>query len=270
MIKKFAVLWKEAIAMVNDNFKSHYEDYDESVERDFCDALISAKNKAHNKALKDGKEVSPHLTDANLAITTLDALFAGTDTALHTFEWMLLFLAYYPEVQTKLREEIEGQIGDRTPTHEDRKDCHYVMSFISEILRLRNVVVGGLPHSTLSSSKLHEYSIPAGTTVMVYQGCIMTNEKHWSKGNQFIPERFLENGKYKTTQNKAYIPFGVGPRICPGEKVALAELYFALVRFLQMTADYDIGLGSNHGIEPDPNLMHLLLCQDFKIILNTK
>ena len=38
-------------------FKSHYKDYDESVIRDFCDALISAKN----DALKEGKESAPYL-----------------------------------------------------------------------------------------------------------------------------------------------------------------------------------------------------------------
>ena len=266
MVKKFKIMWNEAVAMVNTKFKNHYQDYNESIERDFCDALISSKN----DALKDGKDMAIHLTDANLSIITLDVLFAGTDTVMHTFEWCLLFLAYYPEVQKKLREEVEGQIGSRIPILEDRNHCHYVMSFISEILRFRNNILGGLPHSTLVSSKLNQFLIPADTTVMVYQGGILTDEKYWQNGDQFIPERFLENGSYMSSLPKAYIPFSIGRRACPGKKIALAELFFVLVRFLQSTADYDIILGTNNGIEPESNVVFFNLCHAYKIILKTK
>ena len=266
MVKIFNLIWREAVATVNDIFISHYKNYNESIERDFSDALITAKN----NALKVGKEMASHLTDANLAITTLDALLAGTDPPMHTFEWCLLFLTYYPEVQKKLRQEIEYQIGNRKPTHQDINQCNYVMSFISEILRFRNVAVAGIPHSTLASSKLDQYSIPAGTTVTVFQGSIMTNEKYWPNGEQFIPERFMEDGKYMTSRPRAYIPFGIGPRVCAGEKIAMTELFFVLVRFLQKTADYDIVLGTNSGIGPDPNNLIFYHCKKFKILLKLK
>ena len=266
MVKKMDLLWKEAVAMVNDKFKIHYDDCNESIERDFCDALISAKN----NALKEGKEKASHLKDANLAMCAMQALLVGSDTSVHTFEWCLLFLAYYPEVQKKLREEIECQIGNRAPTHEDRNHCHYVMSFISEILRFRNIGQTGFPHCTSVSSKLNEYAIPAGTNVMVYQGSILTDEMYWPKGDQFIPERFLVDGKYMMSRPKAFIPFGIGRRVCPGEKIALAELFFILVRFLQKTEDYDIVLGTNNGIKPDPNVYHFYVPQEFKLLLKSK
>ncbi|CAG2179575.1 unnamed protein product, partial [Oppiella nova] len=124
----------EMIDMLSNKFTKHYVDYDESVCRDFCDALITAKN----EALREGKESAPYLTDENLTLVVFDLFFAGTDTSQMTFQWLLLFLSYYPSVQRKLRQEIETQIGDRMPTHEDRNRCHYVMAFISETMRLRN------------------------------------------------------------------------------------------------------------------------------------
>ena len=266
MVKKFNNLWEEAVVMVNEQFKSHYENYDESIERDFSDALISAKN----IALKDGKNEAAHLSDANLAITTLDAFFGGTDTTINTFDWILLLLGYYPEVQKKLRQEIENQIGDRIPTHEDRNHCNYVMSFISESLRFRNIAPAGIPHSTMNSTELNGHLIPAGTTVIVNQGSILTDERYWPNGDQFIPERFLRNGKHMMSRPNAYIPFGIGRRGCPGEKVGLAELFFVLVRFVQMTEEYDIVLGDGYGLEPDPNVLHFYFCKNYKIILKSK
>ena len=140
----------EMIDILSNKFTKHYVDYDESVCRDFCDALITAKN----EALREGKESAPYLTDENLAMTIFDLFFAGTDTSQQTFQWLFILLTYYPEMQRKLRQEIETQIGDRMPTHEDRNRCHYVMAFIAETLRFRNVAPTGLPHRAVVTSKI--------------------------------------------------------------------------------------------------------------------
>ncbi len=58
--------------MLKIKYKHHYEDYNENIIRDFCDALISAKN----EALNEDKESKPYLTDDNLTLVILD-LFLG-------------------------------------------------------------------------------------------------------------------------------------------------------------------------------------------------
>ena len=138
------------IGLMRDKYVNHYRDYDPSLERDFCDALITAKN----DALRAGKESVTYLTDQNLGMAVFDLIFAGTDTSQQTFHWLLLLLVYYPEIQKKLRQEIESQIGNRLPTHEDRNRCHYVMAFISEVLRYKNVIGSSLPHKAVVSSKI--------------------------------------------------------------------------------------------------------------------
>ena len=94
---------------------------------------------------------------------------------------------------------------------------------------------------------------------------ISTDEKNWSKGTQFRPERFLENGKFKTARSKAFLTFGVGRRICAGENFAIADLFLVLVRILQMTAHYDLVLGTNGGLEIDPKYADLLTPYEYKI-----
>ena len=73
MVDKNIRVTNEAIDNMFKRFKSHYKDYDESSDRDFCDALISAKN----DALRDGKESAPYLTDENLAMTVFDLFFGN-------------------------------------------------------------------------------------------------------------------------------------------------------------------------------------------------
>ena len=135
---------------IKDLFKSHEKDYEESNERNICDAIITSRN----TALREGKASALHLNDANLSMCMTDTLLAGADTTADIFIWALLFMTFYPEIQTKLRQEIETQIWDRIPTHEDRNRCNYVMAFITETLRMRNVLPIGVPHKTRTQTKI--------------------------------------------------------------------------------------------------------------------
>ena len=100
----------------------------------------------------------------SLICSLWDLLFAGVDTTQITLQWMLLLLANYPLIQTKLRQEIENVIGDRTPEHRDIIECHYVNAFISETLRFRPVLPFGVPHKTVHDIEIginsYNFSIP--------------------------------------------------------------------------------------------------------------
>ena len=80
-VEKVKKEFNQHVALIKDLFISHYEDYDESVIRDFCDTLITAKN----EAIKEGKETIAHLSDNNLAMVMMDLFFAGTETSMTTF-----------------------------------------------------------------------------------------------------------------------------------------------------------------------------------------
>jgi cytochrome P450 len=60
----------------------------------------------------------------------------------------------YPEMQNKMRGEIESVIGDRMPVQEDRNNCHYVNAFISEAMRFKPIVPMGLAHKNVVQSKI--------------------------------------------------------------------------------------------------------------------
>ena len=151
--KEFESKFDNLVQLLKNKYQAHYKDYDENVIRDFCDTLITAKN----EALREGKESAPYLTDENLAMAVFDLFIAGTDTSQMTFRWLLLHMTYNKEIERKLREEIESEIGDRMPTHEDRNRCHYVMAFISETLRISNIIPTGLQHKAVVTSKIGKY-----------------------------------------------------------------------------------------------------------------
>ena len=80
-------------------------------------------------------------------------LSAGIFTSYEMLRWAILFMVNYPELQRRMRKEIEDYIGDRIPVQNDRNNCHYINAFISECLRCR-VFPLGVANKTLCDVEL--------------------------------------------------------------------------------------------------------------------
>jgi len=73
-----------------------------------------------------------------------------------------------------------------------------------------------------------------------------------------------------TSRPSAFIPFGLGRRVCLGEKMAIADLFLALVRFLQLTDGYEIVLENgpqNWSLEPDADIADTIVPIEYKVLL---
>ena len=91
---------------------------------------------------------------------------------------------------------------------------------------------------------------------------IMHDSEVFDDPETFKPERFLDsNGNYISTRHPGFIPFGMGRRICPGEKLALADLFLIIANLLQLTSGYEFVLPNGPGsvdVNPDPNSMNCI------------
>ncbi|CAG2118192.1 unnamed protein product, partial [Medioppia subpectinata] len=193
----------------------------------------------------------------------------GVETTQDTMQWILLYIAHYPYYQQKLRNEISREIGDRVPVVEDKSRLNYTLAFMTEILRHRNAVPIGNFHRTVVDTQLGNYQFPKHTLVFAHQGCIMTDSKHWTNPDKFEPERFLdEHGQFVETKQGAYIPFGLGRRVCPGDTLGYNELFLCLVNILQMTSNYRIELHSDEGLESDIVSYFVCYPRPYELILN--
>ncbi|XP_054167384.1 steroid 17-alpha-hydroxylase/17,20 lyase-like [Oppia nitens] len=269
MVNKFNKVTEELCNLLMKKFQKHYIDFKPTIERDFCDTMISAKlwAKQQNSIKYE------HMTDQNLAMTVYNLSYDGADAFYNSFQWLLLFVAYYPSIQTKLRQEISKEIGDQLPGFDDRHRCHYVMAFITESLRFRNPNPFGAIHETMANCNIGNYNIPSGTRVSVALGLISCDPIHWSdSGHDFCPQRFLDaDGHYVTTVSSAtFIPFGFGRRKCVAISLSLNVLFILLVRLLQSTKNFDIVLNTNTDLSPDPSITFTLSPKEFKISLIPK
>ena len=83
--------------------------------------------------------------------------------------------------------------------------------------------IRGLVRRTLEPDVLCGVPLPAGTDVFVSPYFVHRHPEHWRDPERFDPHRFNEADN--AARNRfAYIPFGVGPRHCIGEGLAMYEI----------------------------------------------
>ena len=225
-------------------YQYHLKTYKPEVVRDFCDCLIANKFEAE----AENRDSVEQLNDDNLGLTLQDIFAAGTDTTRMTLGWLVLILATYPDIQQKLRDEIDSvvDIGEVTRL-EHKSKLNYVQAFVSETLRFRPVVPLGVPHKAIIDSTIAGHPVPKDTPVHLHENAILNDPRHWDKPEEFRPERFLDkNGKHNS-RVPAFVAFGIGRRACLGEKLAFTDLVLITCRLLQATRGYEIALPDGPG-----------------------
>ncbi|XP_078531893.1 cytochrome P450 1A4-like [Lissotriton helveticus] len=208
--------------------KEHYSTYDKDHIRDITDVLINLCESKNS----DGK-VS-RLSDEKITITINDVFGAGFDTIVTALSWCLLYLIQYPEMQTKIQEEIDEKIGTRLPKFADRKELHYSEAFINEIFRHTSFMAFPIPHCTIEDTVLNGYFIPRRTTVLLNFYQINHDDTMWKNPNVFMPERFLDfKGELDKSKVDKVMMFSMGTRKCLGEDVGRNEVFLILTTMLQ-------------------------------------
>lgn len=151
-------------------------------------------------------------------------LIAGHETSAAVLTWTFFLLCKYPEVMTKLQDEVDSVLGDRLPTIEDVKKLKYTTRVINESLRLYPQPPV-LIRRSLEDDMLGEYPIGPGEDIFISVWNLHRSPKRWDDAHVFNPERWPLDGPNpnEINQNFSYLPFGGGPRKCVGEVFATFE-----------------------------------------------
>lgn len=171
------------------------------------------------------------LTDDELIANTIVVLMAGYDTTATTLTWMCYLLATNPDVQRKLVHCIEENIADDEPTYENVSGIEYLDWFLSETLRLYPAA-NRTGRDAVVDTEVCGSPIPAGLSVTVPIFAIHRMPEYWPQPEMCIPERFSPENKDKINPY-TYLPFGAGPRVCLGVRMAQMLCKVVIVKFLQ-------------------------------------
>ncbi|KAL3840315.1 hypothetical protein ACJIZ3_024906 [Penstemon smallii] len=152
--------------------------------------------------------------------------FAGKETTANLLTWTLFLLASHQEWQCRAREEV---FDKGMPTAENLPDFKLINMVMNETLRLYPPAVAIL-RQTSENIKLRSLDIPANTQFYVAMTAVHHDTNIWGEdANDFNPLRFSEPRKHLAS----FFPFGLGPRICVGQNLAVVEVKIVLAMILQ-------------------------------------
>ncbi|NXQ47205.1 CP21A hydroxylase, partial [Catharus fuscescens] len=196
------------------------------------------------------------LSPPRLHMALVDLFIGGTETTAAALGWAVAFLLHRPELQARLRAELEGAQGPPGPG--DMGRLPLLQATVSETLRLRPPAPLALPHCALRHTSLGGLPVVAGTVLVPNLLAAQQDPDIWQHPEVFLPERFLAPG----APSRSLLPFGCGARSCPGEGLARAELFVFLGLILREFR-LEPGPGGLPGLSGSPGTV--LRCPPFHL-----
>ncbi|MGI8806856.1 MAG: cytochrome P450 [Acidimicrobiales bacterium] len=179
-------------------------------------------------------ETGAGLDDIAVRDQALIFLLAGHETTGATLAFALHLLGRHPDVQQRVRDEVD-QLAQRRPLEAaDVDKLSYTAHVIEETMRLYPAGHTLVRRST-DDNVLAGHSVPPKRIVAVSVWAIHHNPAVWPDPYRFDPDRFerrkaAADGDREGGQASRYahLPFGGGPRSCIGQYLAMAEMVVAV------------------------------------------
>lgn len=120
---------------------------------------------------------------------------------------------------------------------------NYLEACAHEAMRLRPVApIIGL--DALRDTTIANIHVPAGTPVWCVMRHDSVSERHFVNAGEFRPERWLDDANSPSAPSVAKrvaMPFGSGPRTCPGRYLALMEIKIVVAMLLSQFDKIEVG-----------------------------
>jgi cytochrome P450 len=180
------------------------------------------------------------VSDREVAGNVMTMLLAGEDTTANTLAWMIYLLHRHPQALQRARQEVRALADDSLAfTPETMASLDYLEACAHETMRLKPVapfqVIEALRDTVVGGVR-----VPAGTGLWCLMRGDTLDERHFPNPHAFEPQRWLTDGspgQAAGSSKRISMPFGAGPRMCPGRYLALLEIKMAMAMLL---AHFDI------------------------------
>lgn len=194
-------------------------------------------------------------------------LMAGEDTTAHTLTWSIFLLTKFKEYQTKLRAEIDAHLGDALSIqdYETSLGFKFIESVAYETMRLKPVAPI-LLFEPLQDVEIDGYAFKKGTRILIHSRYAAIQDENFTNGKEFYPERWMKESRCPMHSMDAYIPFGGGPRFCPGKNLALLEMKLVLAMLIK---NFDVEMVTPHN-DVKEIMAFTMMASDFKVLLKNR
>jgi cytochrome P450 len=192
----------------------------EAAPRDLFDLLSTARDPESGRPFS-----AEELTDQ---VATM--ISAGHETTGLALFWSLYLLAEAPAVQQNITAEVATLDLSPDGAAEALPRLVYTRAVVQETLRLYPPAFT-IARQARAPDVADGIPVPAHAVVFIAPWVLQRHRRLWVQPETFDPARFLPDAP--PPDRFAYLPFGIGPRVCIGAQFALTEATLVLARLIQ-------------------------------------
>jgi cytochrome P450 len=171
-------------------------------------------------------ETGEAFSDAQLGDQVATMILAGHETTATALFWALYVLALDPDTQQQLADEAQAASANGALDIEHLK---FTRAVIDETMRLYPPAFL-IARAAAGPDTLGGMAVAKNDVVLIAPWLLHRHEKLWRDPNAFMPSRFVPGAP--PPDRFAYLPFGVGARVCIGAHFALVEATLALAKIV--------------------------------------
>jgi cytochrome P450 len=194
------------------------------------------------------------LGDRQVVGNVLTMLLAGEDTTANTLAWMIHLLKQNPQALQRVQLEVRTLAPNPAQfTVEMMDSLVYLDACASETMRLKPVAPF-LPLQAMRDTQVGDVAVRRGTIIWGVMRHDSVREPYFANPDAFEPARWLADAPHPLSAEakRAAMPFGSGPRMCPGRYLALLEMKMAMAMLL---SSFDITAVDTPDGKPAQELM---------------
>ncbi|XP_021052177.1 25-hydroxycholesterol 7-alpha-hydroxylase [Mus pahari] len=189
--------------------------------------------------------------DSEIGAHHLGLLWASLANTIPAMFWTMYYVLRHPEAIEALRDEIDSFLQSTGQKKGPGISVHFTREQLDSLVCLESTILEALRLCSYSSiirevqedmdfsTESESYSLRKGDFLALFPPLIHNDPEIFHAPKEFRFDRFIEDGKKKTTffkggkKLKSYIiPFGLGTSKCPGRYFAVNEMKLLLIMFL--------------------------------------
>ncbi|XP_030944408.1 beta-amyrin 28-monooxygenase-like [Quercus lobata] len=168
-------------------------------------------------------ENGTYMNELDIADKILGLLIGGHDTASASCTFIVKYLAELPHIYDGVYKEQMEIAKSKAPGEllnwDDIQKMKYSWNVACEVLRLAPPLQGAF-REVINEFIFNGFSIPKGWKLYWSANSTHKSAQYFPEPEKFDPSRFEGSGPAPYT----FVPFGGGPRMCPGKEYARLEI----------------------------------------------
>jgi cytochrome P450 len=185
-------------------------------------------------------ETGDAFTDEQLGDQVATMILAGHETTATALFWSLYLLSLDPATQEQVAAEVQNATVNGAL---DLDRLKFTRAVVDETMRLYPPAFL-IARAAAGPDTIAGMPVRKNDVILIAPWLLHRHEKLWRDPNAFVPSRFMTG---TPPDRFAYLPFGVGARVCIGAHFALVEATLALAK---MIGAFRIGLLDKEPVMP--------------------